>query len=201
MVIDFPDWREDVLWGFMQFFVREVQDLNTNLLDNGLRMTNQLLGAWRSALEKIVPNIPNVIGPDPTKADPDKPDMLKVMRYAEGLSLTMLCHIRIATRKLAVHMLKEVKGILKLTGADRGLEMAVIDALDQETKSVVEQCSNLLPQADKNAISNMNSLDLQWLADRSSSQWSSGMDNYTNKLLIAEVFKIFFLMISFIEWI
>lgn len=178
MVIDFPDWREDVLWGFMQFFVREVQDLNTSLLDNGLRMTNQLLGAWRSALEKIVPNIPNVIGPDPTKADPDKPDLLKVMRYAEGLSLTMLCHIRIATRKLAVHMLKEVKGILKLTGGDRGLELVVIDALDQETKSVVEQCSNLLPQADKNAISNMNSLDLQWLADRSSSQWSSGIDYY-----------------------
>ena len=150
----------------MQFFVREVQDLNTNLLDNGLRMTNQLMGAWRSALEKVIPNVPNVIGPDPTKSDPDKPDLLKVMRYAEGLSLTMLCHIRIATRKLAVHLLKEVKSILKLTGCDRGLELTVIDAMDAETKSVVEQCINLLPLADKNAISNMNSLDLQWLADR-----------------------------------
>ena len=174
LVIDFPDWREDVLWGFMQFFVKEVPDLNTNLLDNGIRMTNQLLAAWRSALERLIPSIPNIIGPDPTKPDAEKPDIFKVLCYAEGLALTMLCHIRLATRKLAVHMLKEVKSLLKLTGSDRGPEMSVIDAMDSETQAVVEQYSSALPLADKNAISNINSLDLQWLADRNSVQWTSG---------------------------
>lgn len=63
LVIDFPDWREDILWGFMQFLVKEVTDLNTSLLDNGLRMTNQLLGAWRSALERVVPSsLPTILG-------------------------------------------------------------------------------------------------------------------------------------------
>ena len=175
LVIDFPDWREDVLWGFMQFFVKEVNDLNTNLLDNGLRMTNQLLGAWRSAIERIIiPSIPNTVGLDPTKPDAEKPDILKVLHFAEGLALTMLCHIRLATRKLAVHMLREVKMLLKLTGSDRGPESAVIDAMDQSTRAVVEQYSNQLPLPDKTAISNINTIDLQWLADRNSTQWTSG---------------------------
>ena len=174
LVIDFPEWREDVLWGFMQFFVKEVTDLNTSLLDNGLRMTNQLLGAWRSALERVIPTLPNIIGPDPTKPDPDKPDILKVLHYAEGFALTMLCHIRTATRKLAVHMLKEVKMLLKLTGSTRGSELAVIDAMDQDTRTVIEECSHLFPLPDKSIISSVNSLDFQWLADRNSTQWTSG---------------------------
>ena len=58
--------------------VQEVTDLNTSLLDNGLRMTNQLLGAWRGALERVIPSLPNMIGPDPTRSDAEKPDMLKV---------------------------------------------------------------------------------------------------------------------------
>ena len=190
LVIDFPDWREDVLWGFMQFVVREVTDLNPGLLDNGLRMINQLLGAWKSAMEKVagasssfsnalVPLSHQLLQPpdDPMRtggADQDRPDMLKVLQNAEAFALTMLCNIRLSPRRLAVHMLKEVKAVLRLCGGGASCEMAVIDAMDQSTRAVLDQCCSLLPLADKSAISGLNCLDLQWLADRSSTHWTSG---------------------------
>ena len=36
----------------MQFVVKDIPDEKTILLDNGLRMTFQLLSAWRSTVEK-----------------------------------------------------------------------------------------------------------------------------------------------------
>lgn len=50
LVIDFPDWRQDVVWGFTQFLVRDVLDTFPQLVDNGLRMLLQLLTAWKNTL-------------------------------------------------------------------------------------------------------------------------------------------------------
>ncbi|XP_008485797.2 protein furry homolog-like isoform X1 [Diaphorina citri] len=50
LVIDFPDWRHDVLAGFTQFLAREVLDTFPQLVDNGLRMLLQLLTSWKNAL-------------------------------------------------------------------------------------------------------------------------------------------------------
>merc|ERR1711963_7669 len=73
LVIDFPDWREDVLYGFMQFVVKDIVDGQTALLDNALRMLWQLLTTWKNAAEKV-PNKQKT-DLDPTKHDPTKPDM------------------------------------------------------------------------------------------------------------------------------
>ena len=175
LVIDFPDWREDVLWGFLWFTVKEVTDQHPTLLDNSLRMINQLLAAWRTALEKVVPTVSRLPSQDPTRPDPDKPDILKVLHNAEGFALTMLCHIRLAPRRLVVHTLKEVKLLFRLTGVYRGSDdNIVLDAMDKQTRAVVEQQAASIPQQDKQGINNSNTLDLQWLADRSSAQWTSG---------------------------
>ena len=53
LVVDFPDWREDVLYGFMQFVVKDIIDGQTTLLDNALRMLWQLLTTWKNATDKI----------------------------------------------------------------------------------------------------------------------------------------------------
>jgi hypothetical protein len=53
-------------------------------------------------------------------------------------------------------------------------EIALIDALDQNTRAVVDQCMALIPLADKSLISSLNCIDFQWLADRSSTHWTSG---------------------------
>lgn len=50
LVIDFPDWRQDVLWGFTQFLARDVLDTFTQLVDSGLKMLFQFLCAWKMAL-------------------------------------------------------------------------------------------------------------------------------------------------------
>jgi hypothetical protein len=42
------EWRQDVLHGFLQFLVKEIQDTTTQLLDNALRILLQLLVHWRS---------------------------------------------------------------------------------------------------------------------------------------------------------
>ncbi len=52
LIVDFPDWREDVLYGFMQFVVKDINDQQTPLLDNALRMVFQLLAAWLNVVEK-----------------------------------------------------------------------------------------------------------------------------------------------------
>ena len=57
LLIDFHDWRQDVLWGFTQFLARDVLDTFPQLLDNGLRMLLQLLTSWKNSL--LNQNTPN----------------------------------------------------------------------------------------------------------------------------------------------
>ena len=178
LVIDFPDWRGDVLWGFLWFTVREVTDVNQSLLDNSLRMINQLLNAWRTSLEKAAQGLVTtnrLSSHDPTRPDPDKPDILKVLHNAEGFALSMLCHVRSSPRRLAVHTLKEVKMLLQHLTIPRATDEAVVlDAMDKVTKYVVEQNMSCIPAIDKTAYHSANTIDLAWLADRTSAQWTSG---------------------------
>lgn len=51
LMVDFPDWREDVLSGFVYFVVREVTDVHPVLLDNAVKMLLQLLVQWRQAVQ------------------------------------------------------------------------------------------------------------------------------------------------------
>ena len=50
LMVDFPEWREDVLSGFVYFVVREVTDVHPTLLDNAVKMLLQLTSQWRQAV-------------------------------------------------------------------------------------------------------------------------------------------------------
>ena len=50
LVLDFPDWRQDVVLGFTQFLIRDVVDSFPQLIDNGLRMLLQLITSWKNAV-------------------------------------------------------------------------------------------------------------------------------------------------------
>jgi hypothetical protein len=50
LLMDFPDWRQEVIQGFTQFLSRDVNDTFPQLLDNGLRMLSMLLSAYRSTI-------------------------------------------------------------------------------------------------------------------------------------------------------
>lgn len=54
LMVDFPDWREDVLSGFVSFIVREVNDVHPTLLDNSVKMLVQLINHWKQAVQSHV---------------------------------------------------------------------------------------------------------------------------------------------------
>ena len=43
-----PEWREDIVHGYLQFFQKEIQDTYPTLLDNALKLLLQLVGTWKS---------------------------------------------------------------------------------------------------------------------------------------------------------
>lgn len=68
LMLDFPDWREDVLSGFVYFIVREVTDVHPTLLDNAVKMLVQLINQWKQAAQMYnrtqdsqVPRAPTVL--------------------------------------------------------------------------------------------------------------------------------------------
>ncbi|KAG7159890.1 furry-like 2, partial [Homarus americanus] len=126
LVLDFPEWRHDVVYGFIQFIVKEVGDTSTQLLDNGVRMLLQLLTAWRNALTNSITTI------NANKRDPGAP------------------------RRVAVAILREVKLLAKELGEEDDVNQPVIDVMD------------------RSAVAATTNIDLQWLADRSSSVWTGG---------------------------
>ncbi|CAB0032285.1 unnamed protein product [Trichogramma brassicae] len=122
LVLDFPDWRQDVILGFTQFLVRDVQDTFSQLLDNGLRMLLQLLTCWRNALanpsakakeQQVDPRLVGRGGMNDTSAmngpGHKRPDGQKVepitgvFHLVEGFALVMLCNCRLYPRRLPVN--------------------------------------------------------------------------------------------------
>lgn len=51
LLVDFADWREDVLFGFTNFLLREVHDTHQGLLDISLKLLLQLLTQWKLAIQ------------------------------------------------------------------------------------------------------------------------------------------------------
>lgn len=174
--MDFPDWREDVIngnfkilvpfdeselkvleWpfqfsGFVQLLLKEVNDTFPSLLDNGLRMLLQLLTSWKNSLTsashqprkdslELVSHSPGSQRTEPS---------VSVLRFTDGFALAMLCNCRLTPRRLAVHILKEVKAILKLISTkNKEAEPSAIDIIDKICPSAVERCLSHLPAAEK----------------------------------------------------
>ncbi len=160
----------------MQFVVKDITDQQTALLDNGLRMVFQFLSAWKNAADKSPSNSFNSITStpkgrhaharhhDPTRTHDqhNRPDLATTLHMAEGFALVMLCHCRIATRRISLMILKEVKQLFKILGALRE-DLTVLDALDKSTNIVLEENSHLIPIQDKTAAAALASVDFQWL--------------------------------------
>ncbi|GAB6027284.1 hypothetical protein CHUAL_001566 [Chamberlinius hualienensis] len=174
IIVDFPDWREDVINGFVQLILKEVNDTFPVLLDNGLRMLLQLLTTWRNSITGVTQGRKDSLEVVPCfqlgqRSEPS----VNVLRFVEGFALVMLCNCRPCPRRLAVHILKEVKSIFKfITPKNKEEELAVVDVIDKICPVIVERLLPLMPATEKAAMSSVN-IDLQWLSERSSSIWTS----------------------------
>ncbi|XP_030039716.1 protein furry isoform X2 [Manduca sexta] len=164
LIVDFPEWRQDVLAGFTQFLAKEVQDTSPQLVENGLRMLLQLVTSWKNG------------EPTATTAPPKMEPLASVVRGAEALGLVMLCQCKAYPRRLAVHVMRETKYLLEKLQLTRD-EPALIDAADAHVPYFAEKCLPLLPPAEKQAILAAGQPDLVWIAERTHAVWTAGVQH------------------------
>lgn len=179
LVLDFPDWREDVVYGFVQFVIKEVNDTFSQLLDNNLRMLLQILTTWKNAISSQQHQIKKEaweLSPSCSRVEP----LANVLHYAEAFALVVLCNLRLLPRRLAVSVLKELKFLLKTLCSNRDDDQPVIDVLDRSCPAIIERVIHLLPAAEKAALLSASNVDLQWLVERNSSVWTSGTHDISN---------------------
>ncbi|TRY82982.1 hypothetical protein DNTS_026632 [Danionella cerebrum] len=172
LMVDFPDWREDVLSGFVYFIVREVTDVHPTLLDNAVKMLLQLIIQWRQAVQSSN----RCCDSQTTPLSLERSPLWTVLHVVQGLALVVLCSCRPATRRLAVNVLKEVRSLHTALGMPKGEEDLAIDVMDRLSASVLESFIHLTGADQTNLLYCPSGIDLQTLAEWSSSPISHQFD-------------------------
>uniref|UniRef100_A0A4W5KS36 FRY like transcription coactivator n=1 Tax=Hucho hucho TaxID=62062 RepID=A0A4W5KS36_9TELE len=175
LMVDFPEWREDVLSGFVYFVVREVTDVHPTLLDNAVKMLLQLISQWRQAVQTSNKTHEAQVGGEPSLPLERSP-LWGVLHVVEGLALVVLCSCRPATRRLAVNILKEVRALHTALGIAKGDEELAIDVMDRLSASVLESFIHLTGADQTNLLYCPSGIDLQTLAEWNSSPISHQFD-------------------------
>uniref|UniRef100_A0A665WCE2 Furry homolog b (Drosophila) n=1 Tax=Echeneis naucrates TaxID=173247 RepID=A0A665WCE2_ECHNA len=111
LLLDFSDWREDVLFGYTHFLLREVQDTHQGLQDASVKLLLQLLTQWRLALQ-----LQGKMRGGASPRLPERSPHCSVLHAVEGLALLLLCSCQISTRKLAVGVLREIRCLFTALG-------------------------------------------------------------------------------------
>uniref|UniRef100_A0AAR2M1A3 Furry homolog, like n=1 Tax=Pygocentrus nattereri TaxID=42514 RepID=A0AAR2M1A3_PYGNA len=176
LMVDFPDWREDVLSGFVYFIVREVTDVHPTLLDNAVKMLLQLIIQWKQAVQSSNRGHDSQGSNDRACLPLERSPLWGVLHVVEGLALVVLCSCRPATRRLAVNVLKEVRALHNALCITKGDEELAIDVMDRVSASVLESFIHLTGADQTNLLYCPSGIDLQTLAEWSSSPISHQFD-------------------------
>uniref|UniRef100_A0A8C4VL82 Cell morphogenesis protein N-terminal domain-containing protein n=1 Tax=Gopherus evgoodei TaxID=1825980 RepID=A0A8C4VL82_9SAUR len=135
LLVDFVDWREDVLFGFTNFLLREVNDMHHTLLDTSLKLLLQLLTQWKLVIHtpgKLIPNGSS------HRIQSERSPSSNVLHAVEGFALVLLCSFQVATRKLAVLILREIRALFLALGQAEDDDRPMIDVMDQLSSSILE---------------------------------------------------------------
>ncbi|KAK2519136.1 Fry [Columba guinea] len=146
LLVDFVDWREDVLFGFTNFLLREVNDMHHTLLDTSLKLLLQLLTQWKlvihtpgkaseQAKARSAELIPNGSS---HRIQSERSPYSNVLHAVEGFALVLLCSFQVATRKLAVLILREIRALFLALGQAEDDDRPMIDVMDQLSSSILE---------------------------------------------------------------
>uniref|UniRef100_A0A4W4HA41 Furry homolog a (Drosophila) n=1 Tax=Electrophorus electricus TaxID=8005 RepID=A0A4W4HA41_ELEEL len=146
LLVDFPDWWEEVLLGYNGFLLREVPDTHQALLDSSIKLLLQLLTQWKLALLASSPRLSGERSP-PAVA----------LHALEGLALVLLCSCHITTRKLAVAILREVRLLLLTAGH--------AEPLYSPAKPSSTCAPPLTPASLQASLPTSQRADLQWLVE------------------------------------
>lgn len=195
LIVDFSDWREDVIDGFVHFILYEIGDHFQPLIENALKMLYQLLTSWKNVIQQQLGK--KVSSPDgplgPVNAlpvlPPSKLEQIGTVLYkVDALGLVMLCYCRQPSRKLAALILKESKiisnlvtaSVMSQAAADGQTQMGfariydepVASVIDAICPSIIENCFPYITSNERAAIISMSyQVDLQWLAERGGASW------------------------------
>ncbi|KAF7482332.1 Hypothetical predicted protein [Marmota monax] len=179
LMLDFPDWREDVLSGFVYFIVREVTDVHPTLLDNAVKMLVQLINQWKQAAQMHNKNQDSQHGVANGASHPPPPERSPystVFHVVEGFALVILCSSRPATRRLAVSVLREIRALFALLEIPKGDDELAIDVMDRLSPSILESFIHLTGADQTTLLYCPSSIDLQTLAEWNSSPISHQFD-------------------------
>uniref|UniRef100_A0A8B9ZW46 FRY microtubule binding protein n=1 Tax=Anas zonorhyncha TaxID=75864 RepID=A0A8B9ZW46_9AVES len=131
LLVDFVDWREDVLFGFTNFLLREVNDMHHTLLDTSLKLLLQLLTQWKGLAIDWFCGIGHRI-------QSERSPYSNVLHAVEGFALVLLCSFQVATRKLAVLILREIRALFLALGQAEDDDRPMIDVMDQLSSSILD---------------------------------------------------------------
>ncbi|KAK7807964.1 hypothetical protein U0070_003036 [Myodes glareolus] len=179
LMLDFPDWREDVLSGFVYFIVREVTDVHPTLLDNAVKMLVQLINQWKQAAQmynKTQDSQHGIANGGPHPPPLERNPYSTVFHVVEGFALVILCSSRPTTRRLAVSVLREIRALFALLEVPKGDEELAIDVMDRLSPSILESFIHLTGADQTTLLYCPSSVDLQTLAEWNSSPISHQFD-------------------------
>uniref|UniRef100_A0A8V5FXG7 Uncharacterized protein n=1 Tax=Melopsittacus undulatus TaxID=13146 RepID=A0A8V5FXG7_MELUD len=179
LMLDFPDWREDVLSGFVYFIVREVTDIHPTLLDNAVKMLVQLINQWKQAAQmhnKTQDSQRGVSNGAAHTLPLERTLYSSVFHVVEGFALVILCSTRPATRRLAVSVLREIRALFTVLEISKSDDELAIDVMDRLSATILESFIHLTGADQTTLLYCPSSIDLQTLADWNSSPISHQFD-------------------------
>ncbi|XP_017271796.1 protein furry homolog isoform X4 [Kryptolebias marmoratus] len=172
LLVDFPDWRDDVLFGFSNFLLREVQDTHQGLLDMSLKLLQQLLTQWRLTLatqgkgheHTRIHTIELLQSSSSLKMPAERGPHSTVLHAVEGLALVLLCSCQLSTRRLSVAILKEIRSLYLTIGQSEDDDKPMIEIMDQLSPVILESFVNVAV-SDTAMLPTVHHVDLQWFVE------------------------------------
>ncbi|XP_061916437.1 protein furry homolog isoform X4 [Entelurus aequoreus] len=169
LLVDFADWRDDVLFGFANFVLREVQDTHQSLLDTSLKLLLQLLTQWKltvAAPGKVAKIHTAELLQTSSNANmaPERGPHTAVLHAVEGLALMLLCSCQLSTRRLAIAVLKEIRSLFTVIGQSEDDDKPMIEVMDQLSPVILESLVNVAVSDTANTSAGHH-VDLQWLVE------------------------------------
>ncbi|KAM3615784.1 uncharacterized protein V6R79_007759 [Siganus canaliculatus] len=179
LLLDFSDWRDDVLFGFTNFLLREVQDTHLALLDTSLKLLLQLLTQWKLTLsapgkscDTAKVHTAELLQTSSGLKNPaERGPHSTVLHAVEGLALVLLCSCQLSTRRLAIAILKEIRCLFLTLRQSEDDDRPMMEVMDQLSPVILESFVNIVV-SDTAVLPAGHHVDLQWLVE-----WSALLVN------------------------
>uniref|UniRef100_A0A8C6KTX9 FRY microtubule binding protein n=1 Tax=Nothobranchius furzeri TaxID=105023 RepID=A0A8C6KTX9_NOTFU len=169
LLVDFSDWRDDVLFGFTNFLLREVHDTHQGLLETSLKLLLQLLTQWRLTLATVGKSQHSQIHTAESgaslKVPTERGPHSTVLHAVEGLALVLLCSCQLSTRRLAVAILKEIRSLYMTIEQSEDDDRPMIEVMDQLSPVILKSFVNVAVSDTVSLLSSGHHVDLQWLVE------------------------------------